>query len=112
MKTIKLELEENAAEFYIASLARGILEGMKSGALPLEIGIWSLGRPAFRSATLATSISAELTAVLESFDELNALAELGIDPSPLLRRMTDALNQCQRSLSIDSSNFVIRVATP
>ncbi|MCU9948073.1 hypothetical protein [Pseudomonas sp. PDM13] len=111
MQNLKLEFEENAAEFYIASLARGILEGIKSGALTAETGIWSLGRPVFRNTLMTLSISAALKAVLESFDELDALTELGIDLQPTLQRMIDALDRCQRSINVDAS-LTIRAISP
>lgn len=108
MQNLTLEFEENAAEFYIASLARGILEGIKSGALTAETGIWSLGRPVLRNAFAITSISTELMEVLEGFDELDALAELGIDPRPTLQRMIDALDRCQRSTDNRETSLIIR----
>lgn len=108
MQKLKLEFEENAAEFYIASLARGILEGIKSGALTAETGIWSLGRPIFRDALATHSFSTALKDVLEGFDELDILTELGIDPQPTLLRMIDALDRCQRSTNNHKASLIIR----
>ncbi|SFI97735.1 hypothetical protein SAMN05216602_3542 [Pseudomonas argentinensis] len=112
MQTLRLEFEENASEFYIASLARGILEGIKSGALTSETGVWSLGRPVFKCALTTCPISAELRDVLEGFDELSALSELGIDLGPTLQQMTDALDQCQRAIDTGKTSLVIRATLP
>ncbi|MDU9411008.1 hypothetical protein [Pseudomonas sp. zfem005] len=112
MQSLKLEFEESAAEFYIASLARGILEGIKSGALTAETGIWSLGRPVFRNTLTTLPISAELKEVLESFDELDALTELGIDLQPRLQRMIDTLDRCQRSINVDTSLIIRAISAP
>ncbi len=111
MQTFRLEFEENASELYVASLARGILEGIKSGALKSETGIWSLGRPLFKRALAAWPISPELRNVLEGFDELSALSELGIDPGPTLQKMTDVLDQCQHTSNIGNASLVIRATS-
>ncbi|WP_171495354.1 hypothetical protein [Acinetobacter colistiniresistens] len=39
---MKLETLNKNAEFYIASLALGVLEGMQQGVISPEAGIWSL----------------------------------------------------------------------
>ena len=41
---MKFETNNLNAEFYLASLALGVLEAMKQGVVHPDIGIWSLGR--------------------------------------------------------------------
>ncbi len=79
MENLILTTEIENADFYIASLAIGILEGMKSGALSLEVGIWSLARPAFWKKLKSSSISAELIELVSSLDEVDAIQSLGLD---------------------------------
>lgn len=45
--TIEFHTHEEDAEFYVAILALGLLRSMRTGVIPLEHGIWSLGRPNF-----------------------------------------------------------------
>ena len=45
---MRIETHNLDAEFYIASLALGILYGMKQGEVHPTAGIWSLGRPRFQ----------------------------------------------------------------
>ena len=49
---MRIETHNSDAEFYIASLALGILYGMKQGVVHPEVGIWSLGRPVFSQQVL------------------------------------------------------------
>ena len=45
---MKLEIEKINVEFYIASMALGILEGRKQSVIHSESGgVWSSGRPMF-----------------------------------------------------------------
>ena len=45
---MKLEIENINVEFYIASMALGVLEGIKQSVIHSESGgIWSSGRPIF-----------------------------------------------------------------
>jgi hypothetical protein len=72
---MKLETLNKNAEFYIASLALGVLEGMKQGILSPEAGIWSLSRSSFSSEFLkSTIISDDLKYVITCFDEIDALS--------------------------------------
>lgn len=69
---MKLETLNKNAEFYIASLALGVLEGMKQGIIFPEAGIWSLARPSFSNEVLkSTMISDDLKYVIGCFDEID-----------------------------------------
>ena len=69
---MKLETHNQNAEFYLASLALGVLEGMKQGVISPEAGIWSLARPGFSNQVLNfTMISEDLKYVIKCFDEID-----------------------------------------
>lgn len=108
MPGITLDIPEANVEFYVASLARGILMAMKSGAIATEVGIWSLGRPVFQQAVQGC-ISAELTAVLNEFDELDAMEGLGGDVQAALDRLLIDLEACQqRAADNEATDFWIK----
>ncbi|MCH7314343.1 hypothetical protein [Acinetobacter sp. ANC 3882] len=69
---MKLDTHNKNAEFYLASLALGILEGIKQGVVSPEAGIWSLSRSSFSSEVLkSTMISDDLKDVIGCFDEID-----------------------------------------
>ncbi|MGR0306678.1 hypothetical protein [Acinetobacter beijerinckii] len=69
---MKLDTHNKNAEFYLASLALGILEGIKQGVVSPEVGIWSLSRSSFSSEVLkSTIISDGLKYVIGCFDEID-----------------------------------------
>ena len=69
---MRIETHNLDAEFYIASLALGILYGMKQGEVHPTAGIWSLGRPAFSTqANKAKELSSLLKKVIYAFDEID-----------------------------------------
>ena len=69
---MRIETHNLDAEFYIASLALGILYGMKQGVVHPTAGIWSLGRPAFSTqANKAKELSSLLKKVIYAFDEID-----------------------------------------
>ncbi|MHB9798186.1 hypothetical protein ACYCAX_10265 [Pseudomonas sp. MT3] len=108
MQAITLEIPEANVEFYIAALARGLLSAMKTGVIPTEVGIWSLGRPSVQRA-LESRISPELASILSEFDELDALQSLGGDIQGALDRLLNQLDECLRGASSrDTANYVIR----
>lgn len=108
MPGVTLDIPEANVEFYVASLARGILMAMKSGAIATEVGIWSLGRCVFQQA-LQGCISAELTAILDVFDELDALEAVGGDVQATLDRLLLDLEACQqRSAAGEATDFWIK----
>ena len=77
MKEIILKTDIENASFYVSSLAIGILEGMKSGGVPLECGTWSLARPIFWQALEdCVEIDCRLVDWVSSLDELDALQNL------------------------------------
>ncbi|USA53706.1 hypothetical protein NDN13_00465 [Acinetobacter sp. C32I] len=72
---MKLETLNKNAEFYLASLALGVLEAMKQGILSPEVGICSLARPSFSNEFLkSTIISDDLKYVIACFDEIDVLS--------------------------------------
>lgn len=71
-----LEVAAADREAFVLCLALGTLEAMRSGAWPLEAGIWTLGRPAFLQPLERGSVAAEVVAELEAADELEALSSL------------------------------------
>ena len=69
---MKIESENSDAEFYLASLALGILYGMKQGVLHPNVGIWSMGRPVFSNAVAKSAdLSLRLKEVIYQFDEID-----------------------------------------
>ncbi len=74
MKSLRIETDVENADFYLASLAIGILEGMKKGVIPFDVGIWSLARPVFwQDLAICTEVSSELIEIISSFDEIDGL---------------------------------------
>ena len=45
---IRFEVPEADLDGFTTTLVLGTIEAMRSGSWPLEAGIWTLGRPAFR----------------------------------------------------------------
>ena len=79
---MRIETHNLDAEFYIASLALGILYGMKQGVVHPEVGIWSLGRPAFANqVNQSQDFSQTLKDVICMFDEIDFW-----DDEPLLQQ--------------------------
>ena len=85
---MRIETHNLDAEFYIASLALGILYGMKQGMVHPEVGIWFLGRPAFLTqVNKAKELSNLLKKVIYVFDEIDFW-----DDEPLLQQqMIDSM---------------------
>lgn len=74
---MKIETNNLNAEFYLASLALGILEAMKQQVIHPEVGIWSLGRVQSLDQIQDTSvISDELKYVIGCFDEIDVWSSL------------------------------------
>ena len=70
---MKLEIENINVEFYIASMALGILEGMKQSVIHSESGgVWSSGRSMFSQQVQNSLIlSDSLKYTVGCFDEIN-----------------------------------------
>ena len=90
-ETHNLEVAQADREAFVLCLALGTLEAMRSGAWPLEAGIWSLGRPAFWQPLVASG--SEAVKVLQEADELSALQKLAGRPAAeaALDRMISAV---------------------
>ena len=99
---MKLETNNINAEFYLASLALGILESMKQGVIEPEVGIWSLGRlQCSQQFENSPVLSDDLKYVIGCMDEIIIWAEL--DPQNCFvrqQKMIDELkSKCLNILS-------------
>ena len=93
---MRIETHNLDAEFYIASLALGILYGMKQGVVHPEVGIWSLGRPAFSTqVNKAKELSNLLKKVIYVFDEIDCWED---NPRQQLRMIDEMIGDCLQCL--------------
>jgi Skp family chaperone for outer membrane proteins len=77
MNEINFSIYEEDIELFVAVLALGILNSIKSKDLLHEIGIWSLARPVFlKNLKNKKMVSQKLINIIEQFDELNLHNEL------------------------------------
>lgn len=97
MDTLQLHIKQSNAQFYVATLALGLLIAMKSEKISLETGIWSLGRPEFLNKTLPFC-SPNLQNILQSFDELDALSELS-SKQQVMQQIDDWIEYLQNLLA-------------
>ncbi|MBH0063697.1 hypothetical protein [Psychrobacter sp. SZ93C1] len=107
-KILKLETNIASSEFYISSLAIGILEGMKSGTVSFEEGIWSLGRPAFWNSFDKTNfLSDELLNCVKNFDEIDAMETISNKESALktINELLSILHICQKNSLLNSPDL-------
>ena len=107
-KMLKLETNLTNGEFYISSLTIGILEGMKSGTVPFEEGIWSLGRPVFwNNLDNTNSLSNELLNCIKTFDEINAINSASSHESALkvIEELLTKLRDCQKNSLLNSPDL-------
>jgi len=72
-------LEVSGREAFVLCLTLGTLEAMRGGLWPLEAGIWTLGRPIFWEPL--ADVDHVAVKVLQSADELSAIAELCGQPA-------------------------------
>ncbi len=107
MERLVLTTEIENADFYIASLAIGILEGIKSESLSLETGIWSLARPIFWAHLNSNLISAELIKLVSSLDEIDALQSLGGDSLKKIDEYLVFLKIIQREAFLKKTSLAI-----
>ncbi len=97
MKELVLKTEIENASFYVSSLAIGILEGMKSGGVPLECGTWSLARPIFwKALEECDEIDCRLVDWVSSLDELNTLQQLNGDAYEVVGELLELLKISQK----------------
>lgn len=76
-KEIRFSVIKEDTELFVAILALGILESIKSNDLLHEIGTWSIARPGFwRNLKKQEIISEKLLNIVKQFDELNLRNEL------------------------------------
>jgi hypothetical protein len=70
-----MEIESGLTSF-VACLTLGTLRAIQVGALPPEVGIWTLGPPGFWEPLIGRAVPGDLIDVLRTCDELDALNEL------------------------------------
>lgn len=107
-KILKLETNIANSEFYISALAIGILEGMKSGTVPFEEGIWSLGRPIFwNSFDDTNSLSDNLLNCLKTFDEIDVIKSISSQESALklIDKLLSGLRTCQKNSLLNTPDL-------
>ena len=74
---MKFETNNLNAEFYLASLALGILEAMKQGVVHPDIGIWSLGKlQCSQQFENSLFLSEDLKYVIGCLDEIDVWTSL------------------------------------
>lgn len=74
--TCHLEVAKDVQEAFVLCLTLGTLEAMRRGALSLEAGIWTLGRPVFWQPLQGAGLDPAIVSVLQTVDELSALESL------------------------------------
>ncbi len=75
-----LQVSKEGLEAFALCLALGTLEAIRSKAWPPDAGIWTLGRPRFKSLLEKSNFPEDVMAVIEQADELSAIQELsGMD---------------------------------
>ena len=104
---MRIETHNSDAEFYIASLALGILYGMKQGVVHPEVGIWSLGRPVFSQQVLRSKeVSQTLKDMIANFDEI----DFWDDNPRQQQRMIDAMIadclQCLQQAAVSNNPLI------
>ena len=111
---MRIETHNLDAEFYIASLALGILYGMKQGVVHPEVGIWSLGRPAFANQVhQSQDFSQTLKDVICMFDEIDFWADNPRQQQRMLDEMiADCLQCLQQAAARDNPLIAIMSMQP
>ncbi|ENU24418.1 hypothetical protein F993_00659 [Acinetobacter proteolyticus] len=110
---MKLETLNKNAEFYIASLALGVLEGMQQGIISPEAGIWSLARPSFSNEVLkSTIISDDLKYVIACFDEIDALSSFDGGEGMQQQMINELKQRCLSCLQgVDYKNIDMKMTS-
>lgn len=108
MKELILKTEVENASFYVSSLAIGILEGMKSGDVPLESGTWSLARPIFwKALDECEEVDCRLIDWVSSLDELGALQQVNGDAYKVVDELLALLKISQKKSLKDGPSLAI-----
>lgn len=112
---MKIETNNVNAEFYLASLALGILEAMKLGAVQPEAGIWSLGRLQGLHQFDSLVLSEDLKYVIGCFDEIDVWSSL--DPKNGLEKQQAMIEELKvlclnvlRNLSYKEISLTIKLS--
>jgi hypothetical protein len=77
----RCEVDAPDLEAFVACLALGTLEAMRSGSWPSRAGTWTLARPAFWQTLESAGLPKSLLDVIQSADELSALEALSGPPA-------------------------------
>ena len=111
---MRIETHNSDAEFYIASLALGILYGMKQGVVHPEVGIWSLGRPVFSQQVLRSKeVSQTLKDMIANFDEIDFWDDNPRQQQRMIDAMiADCLQCLQQAAARDNPLIAIMSMTP
>ena len=70
-----LEVSKEGLEAFALCLALGVLEAIRSNAWNPDAGIWTIGRPRFKSLLEKSNFPKNVMAVIEQADELSAIHE-------------------------------------
>lgn len=101
---ITFAINDEDTDLYVASLALGLLEAMRTGDLPTSHGIWTLGRPVFWKVLEEKSlVAAPILKVVQTFDEIDAAEELGLDVAELIERLMSELRTSIKSTERETS---------
>ena len=105
---MRIETHNLDAEFYIASLALGILYGMKQGVVHPTAGIWSLGRPAFSTqANKAKELSSLLKKVIYAFDEIDFWEDEPLLQQQMIDAMIADCLQCLQQAAAHNNPLIV-----
>lgn len=108
MREIELKIVEEDQELFVAILALGILEGLKSKIVLHEIGVWSLARPVFlKHVSEPGRVNLRLIKVIEQFDELSLLNEF--DPDGCDTHI-DAMISVVKEIMLDTDSNCCRIS--
>ncbi|MBL8818558.1 MAG: hypothetical protein JNL58_21195 [Planctomyces sp.] len=75
-----LEVSKEGLEAFVLCLALGTLEAIRSRAWNPDAGVWTIGRPRFKSLLEKSNFPENVMAVIEQVDELSAIQKFdGVD---------------------------------
>lgn len=94
--THRCEVDAADLDAFVACIALGTLEAMKSCSWPLQSGIWTLARPAFWQNLENAGLHNDILDVLQRADELSAIESLTGRPAAEaeLERMIAVVRTC------------------
>ena len=102
--TANLKIDLTEIDVLILCLALGTIEAMRSGSLPLESGIWTLGRPKFWKPLKKLGWSSEVIKVFQTADELEAIGTF-CGQGEIDQRLTEMADILRKHLHSTSNKF-------